>query len=118
MASPSEQSLGNAISAVERALARLDAAAERAVVEREQSAAARETVQEEISHSWQQHSAELEGSLANAQSENAFLKADNLRLMNQLQTLQREYAALQKIAGDAAGRLDATVQQLDLILEH
>lgn len=118
MASPSEQSLSNAISAVEQALARLDAAAEMAIAQREQSAAARELVQDEITQSWQQHTAELEGTLASVQSENAFLKADNLRLTTQLQTLQREYAALQKIAGEAAGRLDATVQQLDLILEH
>jgi cell division protein ZapA len=49
-----------------------------------------------------------------AQGENQFLKADNVRLSNQLQQLQCDYLALQEEAGNAVGRLDATVKQLDL----
>ena len=118
MASASEQSLATAIEAVEKAFAQLDVAAEFAVYERAQSAVNRESAQAEITHSWQAHTAELESALANTQSENAFLKADNMRLANQLQVLQKEYLALQKTAGETVGRLDATVKQLDLILEH
>lgn len=118
MASDSEQALQAAISAVEQAFARLDGAAEMARLARGQSAAERETLQAELTDSWQRHSAGLETQLADAQGENEFLKADNLRLSNQLQQLQRDYLALQEEAGHAVGRLDATVKQLDLILEH
>ncbi len=118
MASPSEQSLQAAIAAVEHALSQLDAATELAVHARAQSAANREGLQAELTHSWQQRTAELEAALASAQSENAFLKSDNVRIAEQLQALQRDYLALQKTAGEAAGRLDVTVQQLDFILEH
>ncbi len=118
MASNSERVLQAAISAVEKAFARLDAAADVAVYERGQSALQREAAQAEITQSWQQHTAGIETALSDAQGENQFLKADNLRLSNQLQQLQRDYLALQEEAGNAVGRLDATVKQLDLMLEH
>lgn len=118
MASKSEQALTTAIAAVEQAFARLDAATELAVYERGQSALARETAQAEITQSWQQHTANIETALANAQGENEFLKADNLRLSNQLQQLQKDYLALQKTAGDTVGRLDGAIKQLDLLMEH
>lgn len=117
MASASETSLQTAVKAVENALAQLDAAAEIAIQARTQNAAEREAAQVEISKSWQEHSAQLEATLAEAQSENSFLKEDNLRMANQLQALQRDYLELQKTAGKTVGRLDAAVRQLDLVLE-
>ena len=118
MTSNSKISLSDAIAAMERAYARLEAATAIAVHERAASAAQREAVQAEISQSWQEHSSQLETALADVTSENEFLKEDNLRLANQLQTLQRDYLGLQEAANHAAGRLDASVKQLDLILEH
>lgn len=118
MASNSERALQAAISAVEQAFAKLDAAADMAVYARTQSATERESAQAEITQSWQQHTAGIETALADAQGENEFLKSDNLRLSNQLQALQRDYLALQETAGETVGQLDATVKQLDLILEH
>ncbi|MES2984029.1 MAG: hypothetical protein V4735_02445 [Pseudomonadota bacterium] len=118
MTSNSKITLNDAISSMERAYLRLEAAADIAVHERAQSAAQRESAQHEISQSWQAHSSQLEASLADVTSENQFLKEDNLRLANQLQTLQRDYLGLQEAANHAAGRLDASVKQLDLILEH
>lgn len=118
MASNSELALQAAVSAVERAFARLDAAADTMLHARAESAANRETVQIELTQSWQAHAAELEASMANLENENSFLKEDNLRLSNQLQQLQRDYLELQQTAEKAVGRLDASVKQLDLILEH
>lgn len=118
MTSNSKISLNEAINAMENAYARLSAAADVAVAEREQSAAKRETIQQEITRTWQARSAELEASLAQLTSENEFLKEDNLRLSNQLQQLQRDYLELQQSAGDVVVRLDSTVRQLDMILEH
>ncbi|MFZ4540903.1 MAG: hypothetical protein ACOYNL_03700 [Rickettsiales bacterium] len=118
MTSNEKVSLNEAISAMERAYARLEAATDIAVHAREQSAADREAAQQEISLSWQAHSSQLETSLAQATSENEFLKQDNLRLSNQLQQLQKDYLELQTTAGTVASRLDSTVRQLDLILEH
>jgi chromosome segregation ATPase len=118
MTSNSKISLNDAIAAMENAYARLTAAADIAVHERAQAASQREALQNEISLSWQAHTSQLETALEQAQSENQFLKEDNLRLSNQLQQLQQEYLELQKTAGDVVGRLDSTVRQLDLILEH
>lgn len=118
MASNSVVSLQAAISAVERSLARLDSVADISVHERNQSAANREAAQSEINASWQQHHAQLETTLAAAHAEAEHLREDNLRLSNQLANLQQEYLTLQNIAGQTVGRLDATVKQLDLILEH
>lgn len=117
MASASEISLQTAVHAVDEALARLEAAAEVANTQRALSAAEREAVQAEISQSWQEHSAQIETALTEAQSENNFLREDNLRLSNQLQKLQQEFLALQKATGSAVNRLDGSVKQLDLILE-
>ncbi len=111
MASGSENTLNQAFAALSDALARLEASAEIAAHERAQSLASREDAQAEVAASWE---AELQG----IQSENTFLKEDNLRLSNQLQQLQRDYLALQETAGSALGRLDGTIKQLDLLLEH
>lgn len=118
MASSSELSLQAAVSAVERAFARLDASADISVHKRSQSAANRESAQAELTRGWQTHAAQLETTITGLQGENDFLKEDNLRLSNQLQQLQRDYLELQQTAELAVGRLDASVKQLDLILEH
>ncbi|MFM9891134.1 MAG: hypothetical protein ACKVOE_10955 [Rickettsiales bacterium] len=118
MAGSSESSLNAAIEAMDRAYARLESAVNVATQSKNESAALREAVQLEISTSWQQHSAGLESQLAELNSENEFLKEDNLRLSNQLQNLQQEYLELQSAAGHAVHRLDGAVKQLDLILEH
>lgn len=118
MASNSELLLQSAVSVVERAFARLDAAAEVARHERHESAAQRDVVQAELTQGWQNHAAQLETSISNLQGENDFLKEDNLRLSNQLQQLQQDYMELQQMAQHTVGRLDASVKQLDLMLEH
>jgi hypothetical protein len=118
MASSAQTSLQAAITAMERAFARLESATDVALHERAQSAAQREAGQAEISLSWQSHCAQLEATLAEANSENEFLKEDNLHHANQLQKLQQEFLELQSAAGHAVGRLDRSVKQLDLILEH
>ena len=117
MASPSEIKLHTAADAVEEALNRLEAAAEIALANRLMSAEARESVQVEISDSWREQCASLETSVAELTEENTYLKDENQRLANQLQTLQQDFVSLQKVAGKAANRLDASVKQLDLILE-
>ena len=118
MSSNEKITLNAAIAAMERAYSKLEAATDVAVHERAQSAAKQEAVQQEISHSWQAHTTQLETALEQAASENEFLKADNLRLSNQLQQLQADYLELQSTAGHVVNRLDSTVRQLDLILEH
>lgn len=118
MASNSELLLQSAVSAVERAFARLDAATQVTLHERAEAGRQRDAVQAELTQGWQSHAAQLETSLSHVQSENEFLKEDNLRLSNQLQQLQQDYMELQKIAQHTVGRLDASVKQLDLMLEH
>lgn len=119
MASTSEQSLQAAVSTLERAFARLDAAVDISLHNRSETAANREAAQAELTQSWQAHAAQLETLMAGLQGENEFLKDDNLRLSNQLQQLQRDYIELQHMAEQTVGRLDASVKQLDLLLvEH
>lgn len=118
MASSSKISLNEAIAAMESAYARLAATVEIAAHNKAQSASAREAEQNEATRSWENHCAELEASLAQSASENKFLREDNMRLSNQLQQLQLNYLELQETAGHVASRIDHTVRQLDLILEH
>ena len=118
MSSNAKITLHDAIAAMESAYAKLAAATEIAIEERTQAAARREAAQQEISLSWQAHASELETALTQATSENEFLKADNLRLSNLLQQLQKDYLALQSTAGDVVTRLDSTIHQLDFLLEH
>lgn len=118
MTSNAKISLNDAIAAMERAYERLEAATAIAVHERHQSAAQREAATLEVSQSWQAHADGLETELEQAKAENQFLKEDNVRLTNQLQQLQADYLELQSTAGHVASRIDTTVRQLDLILEH
>jgi chromosome segregation ATPase len=118
MAGSTDSALNRAIEAMDRAYATLEAAVEDAAQRRQGTAAQAEAVQLELTTSWQQHSAGLETQVAELQSQNDFLKEDNLRLANQLQQLQRDYLELQSTAGHAVHRLDGAVKQLDLILEH
>lgn len=119
MASSSAQFLQEAVSTLERAFARLDAAVDVSVANHSQSAHAREAAQAELTQSWQAHAAQLETVIAGLQGEGDFLKEDNLRLSNQLQQLQQDYIELQRMAEHTVGRLDASVKQLDLLLvEH
>ena len=111
MANGSENSLNHAFAALSEALARLEHAAEHAAQERAQAQGARDAWQAESNAAWDAQWQEI-------QSENTFLKEDNLRLSNQLQQLQRDYLALQESAGSALARLDGSIKQLDLLLEH
>jgi len=116
MPSHSQTTLQAAFSAVNRAFANLEVAADIALEDRTQSAATREAVQAELTQSWQKHTADLQASLAEATSEMDFLRDDNMRLANQLNQVQQQYVALQKVAGAAVKKLDTSVQQLDLVL--
>ncbi len=118
MASNSQTTLNVAFETLSAALARAEAAIDVAAHERAQSLAKREGATAEIKASWQSQTAELEASLAEVAAENTFLKEDNLRLSNQLQDLQKDFLALQQAAGSALDRLDLSVKQLDILLEH
>lgn len=118
MATDSQNTLNNAFATLGAALARAEAAIDVAAYERAQANAKREEAAAEIKASWESHAAELEAALADVTAENTFLKEDNLRLSNQLQQLQKDYLSLQQAAGNALDRLDVSVKQLDLLLEH
>ncbi len=118
MASTSKISLNDAIAAMEQAYSALSGATDRALAERAHFAALAEATQAELTEQWRAHADQLEMRLTQSESENSFLKEDNLRLSNQLQALQREFLELQRSTGDVIGSLDRSVRQLDLILEH
>lgn len=111
MASSSKPSISAAMSTLADSFSRLESAVANAN-------RAQATQAADASASWENQHAQLDAAYAEAASENAFLKEDNLRLSNQLQDLQREYLALQEAAGSALTRLDISVKQLDVLLEH
>lgn len=118
MASTSQERLKSAASAVNGALAKLEAAVEIATVERAASAAARENLQAELTAGWQAKLAEVETELASLRGENAYLKSENERLSNQYEELQHQHVVLQQSASNTVSRLNASVSQLDLLLEQ
>lgn len=100
MASASQARLEAAFQAVAEACGRLETAAGKAAEQQSASGA------------------EFEAKLVQATSENKFLKEDNQRLGNQLQALQKDFLELQKAALSTVNQLDASVKQIDLLLEH
>ncbi len=99
------------------ALLSLDAVVDRNLSQRSTNAASREKIQEEISASWQKHTSGLEADIQSLQGENAELKAKHDAALNELQTLQQQYVALQHTASKVAKRLDQSIEQLDLLME-
>lgn len=118
MANTVPESLKAAASAVNASLAKLQAAVEVATTERAGAAAAREKVQAELTAGWQANHAKLEASLAEARAKIAFLEEDNKQLNNDLRILREEHKELQETASFTLNRLDASVNQLDRMLEH
>ena len=109
--------LSAAFEALSQSLTRLEAAATVISEKQHTSAFTKETVQAEITASWQAHSDEISQQRDELTEENAFLKENNVRLSNQLQQLQQEYLELQQAAGSVVQRLDSTISQLDMLGE-
>lgn len=107
-----------AFSTLSKALKRLEDAAAYSTSRQKNVARGAESMQAEITASWETHTAELASNIAALTEENAFLKEDNIRLSNQLQALQQEYISLQEAAGQTLNRLDGSIKQLDMLLEH
>ncbi len=110
--------LSSALAAVSTAFEKLEAAVTVAQAERHDAAEAKESLQANITASWEAHSAKLEAELAESQSEASYLKEENSRLGLQLEALQHELLELQTTAAGTMKRLDGSVKQLDLILER
>ena len=100
MASASTAKLHAALQSVAKATASLEQAAAKAGQQQHQK--------------W----VELETTISATAADNDFLKSDNVRLSNQLQSLQQEYLSLQEAASTTVERLDASVKHIDRMLEH
>ena len=100
--------LHDAFETLHNALNRLDAAADITLEENRNCAFAKETLQAEITESWQTHTKDLH-------SENSMLKEENAKLHQQIEALQEEYSQLQQAAGSVVQRLDSTISQLDML---
>lgn len=110
--------LDQTFSQLSQALKRLEAASALSLQKMAQNAQGKEAIQEEMTAGWQSKLADMEANVTALHEENSFLKEDNMRLSNQLQALQQEYVALQKMAEQTLSRLDGSVSQLDMLLEH
>lgn len=100
------------------AIGRLDAASAQAGLRQSANAVSNLQATAEFAAEWERKLATTESELIAAREENNFLKNDNLRLGNQLQELQQEHLALQRAAGGIVQRLDGSIKQLDMMLEH
>jgi chromosome segregation ATPase len=99
------------------ALLSLDAAVEMSLANRSMSASQRETLQAEITASWQVHTNGLEADIQTLMQENGELKQRSAALSSELQALQQQYVTLQQTAGKVSKRLDQSIEQLDMLLE-
>ncbi|MBN8542692.1 MAG: hypothetical protein J0M34_00315 [Alphaproteobacteria bacterium] len=100
------------------AIGRLDAASANAALRQSLEGDSQAQANAELVSEWEQKLAANESELIAVREENDFLKNDNLRLGNQLQELQQEHLELQRAAGGIVQRLDGSIKQLDMILEH
>lgn len=100
------------------AIGRLDAASAQAGLRQSAAAMSHVQVAAEIAADWEAKLTANESELLSTREENDFLKNDNLRLGNQLQELQQEHLDLQRAAGTIVQRLDGSIRQLDVMLEH
>ena len=66
----------------------------------------------------QKRFATLESELQGLHEEAGHLKNENAELSRKLHRLQQDYLELQQMAGAAVTRLDGSIRQLDMMLEH
>lgn len=113
-----QSTLKTAFDRLNNAIGKLDAVSAQAGLR--QSAASLSQVQAtaEISAEFERKLNVIEADNMTLREENDFLKSDNLRLGNQLQELQQEHLDLQRAAGSIVQRLDGSIRQLDVMLEH
>jgi len=64
---------------------------------------------------WAERFRLLEDTVTSLKEDNQRLHDDNIRLSNQLQTLQKDYLNLQQVADKVADRMEKQAVQLDLI---
>jgi predicted nucleic acid-binding Zn-ribbon protein len=60
----------------------------------------------------------LESELQGLREETTHLQSENADLSRKLHALQQDYLELQHMAGSAVTRLDGSIRQLDMMLEH
>jgi len=111
-------SLAAAFERLNNAIGRLDAASAQASLRQHQSVDSQAAMAAEIAAEWEGKLAQVEAEVMTAREENDFLKNDNVRLGNALQELQQDHLDLQRAAGSIVQRLDGSIKQLDVMLEH
>jgi chromosome segregation ATPase len=62
--------------------------------------------------------AALESELQGLREEATHLKSENADLSRKLHALQQDHLELQQTAGSVVNRLDGSIRQLDMMLEH
>lgn len=112
-----ERPLAVASQRVIDAILQLEASVDHALLQRELSAEARESLQAELTASWESQSAALEADLLSTRDENNVLRKHNDALAAEVNALKQQYLDLQLTAGKVARRLDQSIEQLDLLME-
>lgn len=77
-----------------------------------------EKLKADIAASWEPICAALEADVESLKQDNGHLKEENTRLSNEMNKLQHDYLDLQQLLDTASDRIDGTIRQLDLALEH
>lgn len=111
-------SLNTAFDRLTNAISRLDTASAQIGLRQSASALSQVQATAELNAEWERRIAAAEAEAFALREENESLKNDNLRLGNQLQELQQDYLELQQTASGIVGKLDGSIKQLDMMLEH
>jgi molecular chaperone GrpE (heat shock protein) len=113
----SERPLAVASKRVIDAILSLESLVDHTARARETYLQSQESMQAEMTASWQTHAAGMEADNIALVEENLELKQQNTELQNELHQLRQNYLNLQQAAGRVTKKLDRSIEQLDLILE-
>ena len=118
MTSPVNPSLISAFKKLQQAIDLIESKAMQSAVRQRATASAESARLAASATDTEKRFAVLESELQGLREESAFLKNENAELSRKLHGLQRDYLELQQLAGASISRLDGSIRQLDMMLEH
>lgn len=118
MTSPVNPSLIAAFKKLQQALDLLEMKVAQSAIQQRATASAESARLAASATDAEKRFAVLESELQGLREESSFLKNENAELSRKLHALQQDYLELQQLAGATITRLDGSIRQLDMMLEH
>lgn len=118
MTTPAHPSLIAAFKKLQQAIDSLESKAAQSAIRQRAAESAESARLAASATDTEQRFATLESELHGLHEETEHLKNENAELSRKLHALQQDYLELQQMAGSAVTRLDGSIRQLDMMLEH